>query len=500
MKRTLFLIGFASCLALSAGLNGAAEPTTCHEALVMTSQQFYAAEAIADAVIKNEQPSSIQKIFDDYFVPGLWVYPNVQAAVDFADTVNNFVIHLLKEKTGQLIMQYLQNDAAKKYLEIMNERRAEFARLIEKQEADAERTMAMNAFINYYMWVFPGIDRNEAFNRIIADNKGRLVGAVLPKIEEPQKTVVRPVQGQINQIAVSAQPVQVQKRAESVTAYVQRPVQSQPEVQPVKKTVAQQLKLAVGGWHEQGSYRRSMEDEHQSYGDQRFALFGIYDGHGGDQVAKILKKELIELIVANIRENSNWQIQDCIRKAFAQVEEVVIAKDMKAGSTAIIVLIDRQEQMMYIANLGDCRAVLRSNGQAIALSRDHKASDENEAQRIRDAGGKVFFGRIKGQLAVSRAFGDKDYKREGKLAKVMSEPEIQIHPITSKDQFIIIACDGLWDAFPAPNGNQDATDFVASRLEFHKGNIEKAAQDLVNHAINDLGSRDNVTAMIVTLH
>ena len=39
--------------------------------------------------------------------------------------------------------------------------------------------------------------------------------------------------------------------------------------------------------------------------------------------------------------------------------------------------------MLYCANLGDCRTVLCRNGQAINMSLDHKATLRSEAQRIR---------------------------------------------------------------------------------------------------------------------
>lgn len=47
----------------------------------------------------------------------------------------------------------------------------------------------------------------------------------------------------------------------------------------------------------------------------------------------------------------------------------------------------------------------------MCLSEDHKPGREDEAKRIRDAGGFVINGRVMGELAVSRAFGDVDFKK-----------------------------------------------------------------------------------------
>lgn len=63
--------------------------------------------------------------------------------------------------------------------------------------------------------------------------------------------------------------------------------------------------------------------------------------------------------------------------------------------------------------------------------------------------------------------------------------------LTPNDEFLILACDGLWDVF----ANQDAADFIKISLQTF-GNPEKAVSDLVNEAIK-LGSMDNVSVVVV---
>lgn len=72
--------------------------------------------------------------------------------------------------------------------------------------------------------------------------------------------------------------------------------------------------------------------------------------------------------------------------------------------------------MIYIANVGDTRAVISRNGVAERMSVDHKCDDPNEVDRIRKEGGIVIDGRVGGSLAVSRAFGDYSLKSEGVTA------------------------------------------------------------------------------------
>lgn len=47
--------------------------------------------------------------------------------------------------------------------------------------------------------------------------------------------------------------------------------------------------------------------------------------------------------------------------------------------------------------------------------------------------------RVNGQLAVSRAFGDKNLK-----SHLRSDPDVQYADIDADTEFLILASDGLW--------------------------------------------------------
>ena len=66
--------------------------------------------------------------------------------------------------------------------------------------------------------------------------------------------------------------------------------------------------------------------------------------------------------------------------------------------------------LLYCANMGDCRSVLSRNGKAVNLSVDHKSTRRSEMNRVKQLGGYVSHGRVFGRLMISRAFGDFELK------------------------------------------------------------------------------------------
>lgn len=67
----------------------------------------------------------------------------------------------------------------------------------------------------------------------------------------------------------------------------------------------------------------------------------------------------------------------------------------------------------------------------------------------------MFNGRVNGDLAVARAFGDFAYKQRSDLPPEAQElsclPDVVIRERSKKDNYIVFACDGIWDVFPDPS-------------------------------------------------
>ncbi|KAI9051491.1 hypothetical protein LZ554_004537 [Drepanopeziza brunnea f. sp. 'monogermtubi'] len=142
-----------------------------------------------------------------------------------------------------------------------------------------------------------------------------------------------------------------------------------------------------------------------------------------------------------------------------------------------------RQRVLYTANVGDARIILCRNGKALRLSYDHKGSDENEGKRVANAGGLILNNRVNGVLAVTRALGDSYMKDLVTGHPYTTETVIQ----PDLDEFIILACDGLWDVC----SDQEAVDLIRNQQD-----PVAAAKQLVDHALARF-STDNLSCMVV---
>ncbi|XP_049394329.1 probable protein phosphatase 2C 60 [Solanum stenotomum] len=220
---------------------------------------------------------------------------------------------------------------------------------------------------------------------------------------------------------------------------------------------------------------------------------GIYDGHGGPETSRYINDHLFQNLKRFAAEQNSMSV-DVIRKAFQATEDgfcSVVAKQwpMKpqmaaVGSCCLVVVICNG--ILYVANLGDSRAVLgrlvRATGEvlAIQLSAEHNACFESVRQELHSMHPddpqivvlKHNVWRVKGLIQISRSIGDiylkkPEYNREPLYAKfrlrepfnrpiLSSDPSITVQELEPHDQFLILASDGLWEHL----SNQEAVDIV----------------------------------------
>ncbi|KAM0968107.1 hypothetical protein ACFX13_016831 [Malus domestica] len=259
---------------------------------------------------------------------------------------------------------------------------------------------------------------------------------------------------------------------------------------------------------------------------QTVHFFGVYDGHGGSQVANYCRDRIhlalaeeIEsvkegLIHESIKDNCQGQWTKAFTNCFFKVDTEVGGKaglepvaPETVGSTAVVALICSSH--IIVANCGDSRAVLCRGKEPMALSVDHKPDREDEYARIEAAGGKVIQWnghRVFGVLAMSRSIGDRYLK-----PCIIPEPEVMFIPRTKDDECLVLASDGLWDVM----SNEEVCDLARRRiLLWHKKNgadglplergegidpaAQAAAEFLSNRALQK-GSKDNITVIVVDL-
>lgn len=283
------------------------------------------------------------------------------------------------------------------------------------------------------------------------------------------------------------------------------------------------------------------------------AMFGIFDGHGGATVSRRAAQELPAEVVAAAAEAiasaTSWAAKGdeeggiagrALKAALPALDTVIreagagqpgflpvsscgspIPSDVRnafalTGSTAVVALLECEggpqagrPLRVVVANCGDSRAILCRGGEALALSEDHKPDDPIERARIEKAGGFVAAvgpcQRIDGWgLNLSRALGDFHYKARDDLPpeeqKVSVVPDIHTCEITEEDEFLLLACDGVFEL----HTSEEAVAHVRQKLQA-EATLSEAVESLVDASCSsDLfqtqgrGS-DNVSAMVILL-
>ncbi|KAF9276775.1 Protein phosphatase 2C 2 [Mortierella alpina] len=224
-------------------------------------------------------------------------------------------------------------------------------------------------------------------------------------------------------------------------------------------------RLAYGASAMQG-WRVTMEDAHTTLLEledaKETAFFAVYDGHGGPNVAKYSGEGLHKRIVAD-KAFSKGDYKTAIKNGFLEFDRALRFDPEyggdSSGCTAVTATIT-DKNVLYVGNAGDSRAVLGSDGGAIALSYDHKPVNREESRRIVAAGGFVESGRVNGSLALSRALGDFEFKMNATLGPedqiVTANPTVVEYNLTDDDEFLVLACDGIWDCM----SSQEVITFV----------------------------------------
>ncbi|WOL17299.1 putative protein phosphatase 2C 11 [Canna indica] len=307
-------------------------------------------------------------------------------------------------------------------------------------------------------------------------------------------------------------------------------------------------KLRFGLSSMQG-WRASMEDAHAALPDldECTSFFGVYDGHGGKVVAKFCAKFLHTQVLKN-GAYSNGDLGTSIRKSFMRMDEMMQGQrgwrelsvlgdkinkftgmiegliwsprgsesnnheddwafeegphsdfsGPTSGCTACVAVI--RGNKIIVGNAGDSRCVISRKGQAYNLSRDHKPELEAERERILKAGGFIHGGRVNGSLNLARAIGDMEFKQNKFLPPekqiVTANPDINIVELCDEDEFIVLACDGIWDCM----SSQQLVDFIHEHIN-NETSLSAVCEKVLDKCLapSTLGGEgcDNMTMILV---
>ncbi|KAJ9458873.1 hypothetical protein DIPPA_70120 [Diplonema papillatum] len=278
----------------------------------------------------------------------------------------------------------------------------------------------------------------------------------------------------------------------------------------MSKTGLKRITLAANASSAQGR-RPTMEDVHSinlsisvpTAKEKTLAYAAVYDGHCGRHVAELVSTMLPALILS--QKSFPDDTPTAITQAFVAADRAVFRKlkGIDGGSTCSAALIMGNE--LYIGNLGDARAVLvETQGKATPLSKDHKPNFPAERTRVQHAGGFVEFGRVGGCLAVSRAFGDFEFKGNNRILSDMHNPVVSNVPdvtkvnLTDSCEALILACDGLWDVVSNDEAAYTAFKYLQSSHTDREMSCKRASDALVQLALMK-GTMDNVTAVVISL-
>lgn len=217
-------------------------------------------------------------------------------------------------------------------------------------------------------------------------------------------------------------------------------------------------------------------------------LCGVFDGHGGNLAAEYLKENLFKNLMKHPEFLTDTKL--AISRTFLQTDgdilETISNSFRDDGSTALAAVLIGNH--LYVANVGDSRAVASKAGKAVPLSKDHKPNRKDERKRIEDAGGVVIWDdtwRVGGILAMSRAFGNRLLKQY-----VKAEPDIEEEEVNSDMEYLILATDGLWDVVR----NEDAVALLKAEDGPQAAAVKLTEIAYARH------STDNITCIVVQFH
>jgi len=279
----------------------------------------------------------------------------------------------------------------------------------------------------------------------------------------------------------------------------------------------------------------------------KISYFAIFDGHGGEECSEFLKNNYLNYLIEN--KNFPFDIKISMIETCQKIEEDFfkqkcsdnLEESDKSGSCALIAVIF--DNKIYIANIGDSRAIMSMNGgvKIKQLTTDHKPENIKEYERAIKNGSKIYlddndevdrdisklnfvkdkadlekkieikqknteekiFRVYPSDLAVMRTIGDiKAKKKEfGALpGTVINTPDIFVYDLNGSVDFIVMGCDGIFDDL----SNQEIINAAwlvfknrGKEKNYDINELTKEACDIVMKFALEKQTSDNLSCIII---
>lgn len=156
-----------------------------------------------------------------------------------------------------------------------------------------------------------------------------------------------------------------------------------------KHNIISRSKRLHCGYAETIGRRSSMEDTFvfngNIEGNEFLDFFGVFDGHNGVEASSFVAKTMSKILIKNLGKMTD--IKKILNKTIFMTNKQMMKEKVAGGTTAVAGLF--KDNICYIVNVGDSRAVFSTNGKIKKITRDHRPDRIDEIKRITELGGEI---------------------------------------------------------------------------------------------------------------